>query len=79
MTKKEYCETHPIWGVWPDSTCVGFEIHGIEREATESYVYYIRILGGKRTYHKSKIRYYDNRAYFSWFAQDVFLNEVLKV
>ena len=79
MTKKEYCETYPIWGVWPDSAFTGIEVHGIERDSCEDYVYYIRILGNKRTYHKSKIRYYDNRPYFSWKDVDIFLNEILKV
>lgn len=79
MTKKEYCETHPTCGLWSDSTFSGIEVHGIEQEGVEDYVYYVRITCDKKTYHKSKIRYYNNRPYFSWFAQDVFLHEVLKV
>lgn len=79
MTKKEYCETHPIWGIWGDSAFSDVEVHGIEQEGVDDYVYYVRISDSKKTYHKSKIRYYDNRPYFSWFAQDIFLDEVLRV
>ena len=79
MTKKEYCETHPVCGTWADSAFSGIEIHGIENEDYDDYVYYVRVLSSKKTYHKSKIRYYDDRPYFSWFAQDIFLDEVSKV
>lgn len=79
MTKKEYCESHSVCSVWGDSAFSSVEVHGIEAEGVEDYVYYVRVSGSKRTYHKSKIRYYDSRPYFSYFAQDIFLDEVLKV
>ena len=79
MTKKEYCESHPVCGLWSDSAFSDVEVHGIEYEDYEYYVYYVRILCDKKTYHKSKIRYYDDRPYFSYFAQDIFLDEVMRV
>ena len=79
MTKKEYCETHPVCGLWSDSAFSGVEVHGIEDVECESYAYYVHIAEDRRTCHKSKIRYYDNRPYFSYFAQDIFLDEVMRV
>lgn len=79
MTKKEYCETHSTCGIWSDSAFSGIEVHGIEQEDYEDYVYYVRTLDSKKTYHKSKIRYYNNRPYFSWKDIDIFLDEVLRV
>lgn len=78
MTKKEYCETHPILSLWSDSAQSGIAVCGYEY-GVYNYVYYIRVLGDKRTYHKSKIRYYDNRPYFSWKDIDIFLDDVSRV
>ena len=79
MTKREYCETYPICSTWSDSAFSGVEIHGIEHEGCDNYVYYVRVLGDKRTYHKSKIRYYNNRSYFSWKDVDIFFDDIIRI
>lgn len=89
MTKKEYCETHPICGLWSDSAFFNFkapgidvhgiEVHGIEQENLEDYIYYAHVCGDNKTYHKNKIRYYNSRPYFNWKGIDIFLDEILRV
>lgn len=54
--KKKICEENPVVGYYADSAFTGIEIHFIEY-GSDDYVYFARVLPGKTTYHKSKIRY----------------------
>lgn len=78
MTKKEYCNHHPVCAMYSFGY-TGLEIHGIEY-GLDDYIIYKYTDGEKvYSYHKSKIQYTTNgNAYFVWCGRRISLNECMR-
>ena len=79
MTKKEYCEKHPATAYY--SGFGGLEIHGIEYGVND-YLYCVSGAWGSpknRAYHKLKIYYGENNAYFKLHGYRCNLNDCIRM
>lgn len=75
MKKAEYCKKHEPIAYTGFSMFSGLDINGIEGET----VYFTAIMGSNTTYHKSKIYYTENSAFFLYNGRRIHLNECIRV
>ena len=78
MTPKKYCESHDVIAYY--SGWGGVEIHGVEDEGCETYVYFkASAWYGKKTYHRCKVHFSQKgHAYFRCGRGMIYLSECIK-
>lgn len=78
MSAKEYCKIHPPYALYNVYAHELLYLHGIEHGVNDC-AYISDVYGTKVTYHKLRIKYRNDRAYFVFYNANIYIDAFIKI